>query len=119
MAWDLGTNSKIGTVLHQQLHKRQPGIVSLSRCMEDRRLPAYSGLIHHRCCIDVSAAIQKEPGSMNGLELGGYMQQRPTSQGKHTSCRCAEIKIGKSLVEQIWICIQQFGQFCHASANDR
>ncbi len=63
MARKLGTNIKIGTALHQQLHERQQSVGPLCRCMEDRRLPAYSSLIHRRCRIDVSAAIQKEPAA--------------------------------------------------------
>ena|SRR5437867_9690614 len=59
VSWELCADRKIGASLHQQFDDRKPSVLSLCRRVEYRCLAANANFVQHRCCIDISAAIQQ------------------------------------------------------------
>jgi hypothetical protein len=69
-------HGQVRSVFQQQVCHCQAPIVELGDCVKDRRLPAYTGLIHQCTRVHCRTAIQEKPGCVNTAVLRRHMQER-------------------------------------------
>ena len=74
--------------------------------MEDRRLSAYTGLLHGRARVYVGAAIEQESGLFKTAVFRGHMQQCRSLKQKTAGARAAAVEFGESPMRQSYIGIE-------------